>query len=196
MADYIEYLNNDENPVIMSALENVLLSKAKKKSEKFLEVFKKQVSLIIKQFSEPISSKLPIETNEIYRDFYQISDDILQKFSESLNDNLTSKQLGDRILILMNKMRDELENILETNTNYFDELYQDAYDEIVRAIDNKTVRVDKIRSLKSKILMVSCWDSFLIGKSKWKSSLSSLRVTTRVCVSNENRFLCNEDFDH
>ena len=39
--DYIEYLNNDENPVIMSALENVLLSKAKKKSEKFLENFKK-----------------------------------------------------------------------------------------------------------------------------------------------------------
>ena len=129
----------------MSALENVLLSKAKKKSEKFLELFKKQ-------FSEPITTKLPVEHPEIYREFYQYSDDILQKFSESLNDNLTSKQLGDRIIILLNKMRDELDNVLETNNSYYEELYQDAYDEIVKSIENKTVKLQfysRLRKLKN-----------------------------------------------
>ncbi len=84
-------------------------------------------------------SKLPVEINEIYREFNQISDEILQKFCESLNDNLTSKQLGDRMIILLNKMRDDLDNILETNVNYYDELNQDAYEEIVKSIENKSV---------------------------------------------------------
>ena len=84
-------------------------------------------------------SKLPLEATEIYREFNQLSDEILQKFCESLNDNLTSKQLGDRMIILLNKMRDDLENVLETNTTYYDELNQDAYDEIVKSIENKSV---------------------------------------------------------
>jgi len=84
-------------------------------------------------------SKLPVEINEIYREFNQMSDEILQKFCESLNDNLTSKQLGDRMIILLNKMRDDLDNILETNVNYYDELNQDAYEEIVKSIENKSV---------------------------------------------------------
>jgi hypothetical protein len=84
-------------------------------------------------------SKLPVEINEIYREFNQISDEILQKFCESLNDNLTSKQLGDRMIILLNKMRDDLDNILETNVNYYDELNQDAYEEIVKSLENKSV---------------------------------------------------------
>lgn len=81
-----------------------------------------------------------MELSEIYREFNQISDEILQKFCESLNDNLTSKQLGDRMIILLNKMRDDLDNILETNINYNDKLNQDAYDEIVKSCENKNVR--------------------------------------------------------
>ena len=43
------------------------------------------------------------------------------------------------MIILLNKMRDDLENVLETNTTYYDELNQDAYDEIVKSIENKSV---------------------------------------------------------
>jgi hypothetical protein len=39
----VDSINNDENPVIMSALENVLLSKAKNVSEKVFDEFKKKV---------------------------------------------------------------------------------------------------------------------------------------------------------
>lgn len=141
MKDYIEYLNNDENPVIISALENLLLSKAKEESEKTQENFNKQVNYTLIKFSEPFVSKLPLDVNEIYKEFYQVSDDFLQKFCESLNDNLTSKQIGDRIITLLNKMRDQLENILETNATYNDELYQDAYDEITKSIENKSVKI-------------------------------------------------------
>ena len=52
------------------------------------------------------------------------------------------------MVILLNKMRDDLENVLETNTNYYDELYQDAYEEIVKSIENKTVNYLNISSLK------------------------------------------------
>ena len=38
-------------------------------------------------------------------------------------------------------MRDQLENILETNATYNDELYQDAYDEITKSIENKSVKI-------------------------------------------------------
>ena len=43
------------------------------------------------------------------------------------------------MIILLNKMRDELENILETNGNYFDELHQYAYEEIIKSTENKSV---------------------------------------------------------
>src|SRR6185369_7734427 len=54
LQNYIESLNNNENPVILSALENVLLSKAKNISEKNFEVFKKK-------FNEKMENKYPMD---------------------------------------------------------------------------------------------------------------------------------------
>ena len=55
---YVEDINNEENPVILSALENVLLSKAKNISENIMgfdvvSELKKEKDIISKKISEP-----------------------------------------------------------------------------------------------------------------------------------------------
>ena len=59
---YIESINNEENPVILSALENVLLSKAKNISENAYDKFKEQIN-------DKLKDKYPANENTIYNIF-------------------------------------------------------------------------------------------------------------------------------
>lgn len=79
---------------------------------------------------------------ELYDKYFEVSDNILSKFSQSLNDNLTSKQIGDRVLFLSTKMRDDLYSLLEYNQTFFEELYSDAYDEIIKISEVKSVKIN------------------------------------------------------
>ena len=72
-------------------------------------------------------------------------------------------------------MRDQLENILETNATYNDELYQDAYDEITKSIENKSVKICFIQLTKIEDL-----NSFIINFiSDWKSKLEKFFEFTK-----------------
>lgn len=94
-SDYIESINNDENPVILSALENVLLSKAKNISEKYCEDFKRQLG-------EKTENKFPMDIMDVYKEFFEVQDEVLPKFCEAVNDTLSARQLADYILKLFN----------------------------------------------------------------------------------------------
>jgi hypothetical protein len=138
--DYIESLNNDENPNIISALENALLSKkAKNISEKYYETFEKDIHI-------KFENKYPLEINEIYKEYFEIADSVLLKFSESVNDILNVKQASNYILNLFARIRDELENILETNKTYYDEWYDQEYEEFTKGLTN--IELSKLEDAK------------------------------------------------
>ena len=86
-----------------------------------------------------MKENLPVDMKELYDKFFEVSDEILGKFSQSLHDNLTSKQIGDRMIFLSSKMRDDLFTLIEQNQLFFEELYSDAYDEIVKISELKSV---------------------------------------------------------
>ena len=62
MQIYVESINNEENPVILSALENVLLAKAKNISEQAYDIFKDQIN-------NKLKDRYPVNENEIYNIF-------------------------------------------------------------------------------------------------------------------------------
>lgn len=129
LQNYIESLNNNENPVILSALENVLLSKAKNISEKNFENFRKI-------FNDKLENKYPIDLTEVYREFFEAQDVVLPKFCESVNDTLSARQLADYIGKLFTRMRDELDTVLETNKNYYDEWFDQEYDDLKKSLSS------------------------------------------------------------
>jgi hypothetical protein len=140
--NYIESLNNNENPVILSALENVLLSKAKNISEKNFEIFRKKLN-------EKVENKFPMDIMELYKDFFEIEDEILPRFCEAVNDTLSAKQLADYIVKLFNRMRDELEQIMDTNRSYYDEWFTQEYDELKASINNSSQDIVKLEDAKN-----------------------------------------------
>lgn len=140
LQNYIESLNNNENPVILTALENVLLSKAKNISEKIFEDFKKH-------FNEKLETKYPLDFNDIYREFFESQDYVLPNFCESVNDTLSAKQLGDYIGKLFVRMRDDLESVLDTNKTYYDEWFDQEYDELRKTIvTNELTKLEDVKN--------------------------------------------------
>lgn len=101
------------------------MSKAKNISEKYCEDFKKQLN-------EKTENKYPMDIMDVYKEFFEVQDDVLPKFCDAVNDTLSARQLGDYILKLFNRMRDELDNILETNKTYYDEWFEQEYDEFTK----------------------------------------------------------------
>jgi hypothetical protein len=140
LQNYIESLNNNENPVILTALENVLLSKAKNISEKVFEDFKKH-------FNEKLENKYPLDFNDIYKEFFESQDTVLPNFCDTVNDTLSAKQLGDYIGKLFVRMRDDLELVLETNKNYYDEWFDQEYDELKKTVvTNELTKLEDVKN--------------------------------------------------
>ena len=140
LQNYIESLNNNENPVILTALENVLLSKAKNISEKVFEDFKKN-------FNEKLENKYPIDFNDIYKEYFDSQDFVLPNFCEAVNDSLSAKQLGDYIGKLFIRMRDDLETVLETNKSYYDEWFDQEYDELRKSlVTNELTKLEEVKN--------------------------------------------------
>ena len=140
LQNYIESLNNNENPVILTALENVLLSKAKNISEKVFEDFKKH-------FNEKLENKYPLDLNDVYKEFFESQDTVLPNFCDTVNDTLSAKQLGDYIGKLFVRMRDDLELVLETNKNYYDEWFDQEYDELKKTVvTNELTKLEDVKN--------------------------------------------------
>ncbi len=140
LQNYIESLNNNENPVILSALENVLLSKAKNISEKNFENFRRI-------FNDKFEGKFPLDMMEIYKEFFETQDVILPKFCEAVNDTLSARQLGDYIAKLLTRMRDELDTVIDNNRTYFDEWFDQEYEDLKKSLSNS--ELSKIEDAKN-----------------------------------------------
>ena len=112
---YVEDINNEENPVILSALENVLLSKAKNISEVIYEKF-------IDCINDKIGDRYPLTYNEIYEIFIDTQNNLVSDFCNEIKDTISSEQIGEYILKLFSRMKDELEVIIENNVAAFDDI--------------------------------------------------------------------------
>ena len=71
LQNYIDFLNNGEQPVISSALENVLLSKAKNESDLILEDFKNN-------FNKKL--EYPMSITAIYKIYFELLQKYMVKF--------------------------------------------------------------------------------------------------------------------
>ena len=127
---YVEDINNEENPVILSALENVLLSKAKNISENVYEKFRDFIT-------SKLDGQYPINHDEIYTLFFESQNGLIADFCKEINDTISSEQIGAYILKLFSRMKDELELILEANTTKYDELIEQSTSLISSSIQYK-----------------------------------------------------------
>ena len=65
LQNYIDFMNNNENPVINSALQNILLSKANNESELTMEIFKNELN-------QKFENKYPLSINDIYKIYFEL----------------------------------------------------------------------------------------------------------------------------
>ncbi len=121
LQNYIDFINNGEVPVIKSALENILLSKAKNESE-----------LIFEDFKNKFSKKLeyPMSITDIYKIYLELQLKSTDKFCKKVEKYLTPTQTGEYIQKIFKDMEKELESSLETNKDYYTEWFDMEYKEL------------------------------------------------------------------
>ena len=124
---YVECINNEENPVILSALENVLLSKAKNISENAYDIFKEQIN-------QKLKDRFPINENQIYSIFFEQQKTLVDNFCKNIKDTLSSEQISSYILKLFGRMTDELDFILENNASTYEEYINNEKESISQNI--------------------------------------------------------------
>ena len=124
---YVECINNEENPVILSALENVLLSKAKNISENAYDIFKEQIN-------QKLKDRFPINENQIYSIFFEQQKTLVDNFCKNIKDTLSSEQISSYILKLFGRMTDELDFILENNASTYEEYISNEKENISQNI--------------------------------------------------------------
>ena len=149
LQNYIDSLNNDENPIISQAIDNILLSRATNISEKCLEDFKIKIT---KKFE----NKFPMNFNDIYTTFFEFQDKTMAKFIDEVKNILNTKTCGEYIRRLNEKMISELENIFETNNEYYDEWFEIKYNELKTNLNE--FQFNKFEEVKNFI--ISYLDSF------------------------------------
>ena len=139
--NYIDFINQGENPVIFSALENVLLSKAKKISESMLNEFKIN-------FNKNI--KYPMSISEIYQIFFELQQKFVKEFCKKISKNLTPIQTGDFIYKMSKDMEKELENALLANKDHYNKWFNMEYSKLDQELSK--LNLESIEQIKPFIL--------------------------------------------
>ena len=124
---YVESINNEENPVILSALENVLLAKAKNISENAYDIFKEQIN-------NKLKDRYPLNENQIYNIFFEQQNTLVDNFCKNVKDSLSAEQISSYILKLFGRMTDELDFILENNASIYEEYINSEKENIAQNI--------------------------------------------------------------
>ena len=139
--NYLDFINHGENPVIHSALENVVLSKAKKISESEIDEFKNN-------FNKNI--EYPISISNIYQLFFELQQKYIKEFCKKIPTNLTPIQTGDFIYKISKDMEKELENALQINKDYYNKWFNSEYIKLEQEIGN--LNLESINQIKPFIL--------------------------------------------
>lgn len=140
LQNYLDSMNNDENPLISLALKNVLLSKAKSISEQNFETFKNEMT----KFFE---NKYPMSYTDIYKHFFEYQDNEIIKFCKDVQETLSVTQTGDYLNKLCCRMRGELETIFENNKEFYDDWFDLEYKELEKNISTQSLT--KLTDIKS-----------------------------------------------
>jgi len=153
--NYIDSINDGEIPVIHSALENILLSKAKKISEAVLDEF-------IKEFNKKITYPMSITT--IYKTYLELQQKSISDFCKKVEKIISPSQTGEYILKICGNMEKELESILENNKEHYDEWYNIEYKNIegeLGKLNLESIEQIKIFILSYTSTFKACLEKFL-----------------------------------
>ena len=155
LQNYIELINNNKIPVIDLALENVILSKAKNESEFIFEDFKNS-------FNKKLEFPMPISN------IYKIYLDLLQKytniFCNKVEKILTPNQTGKYVQKIFTGMGIELESILETNKENYDEKFCiefDGFETEMNKLNLNSIEEIKVFILSYTSSFQNCLNKFL-----------------------------------
>ena len=140
LQNYIDSLNDDENPIILKAIDNVILSRATNISEKNFEEFKTKIT-------SKLESKFPMNFIDIYNIFFDLQDKTFTKFCDEVKNNLNTKVCGEYIHRLNERMVSELENIFETNNEFYDEWFGIEYNELKKKLNE--LKFNKLEEIKT-----------------------------------------------
>ena len=171
LQSYVECINNEENPVILSALENVLLSKAKNISEFAYDKFKEQIN-------EKLKDKYPINENQIYNIFFDQQITLVDNFCKNVKDTLSSEQISKYIVKLFQRMTDELDFILENNSSIYEEYLANIKEEISQNIVIKDFK--KIEDANSFFMNLS--NQIIAGINKFTELESTTEFSKKIIV--------------
>ena len=139
--NYIDFINDGDHPVIHSALENVLLSKVKNVCESVIDDFKKNLHKNV---------KYPMSINDIYKAYLNLQQKHFVEFSQKIEKFATSAQTGEYIQKMCADMEKELESILETNKDYYDEWFSMEYNKFEQELGK--LKFESIAEIKLFIL--------------------------------------------
>ena len=139
--NYIDFINDGDHPVIHSALENVLLSKVKNVCESVIDDFKKNLHKNV---------KYPMSINDIYKAYLNLQQKHFVEFSQKIEKFATSAQTGEYIQKICTDMEKELESILETNKDYYDEWFSMEYNKFEQELGK--LKFESIAEIKLFIL--------------------------------------------
>ena len=140
LQNYIDSLNDDENPIILKAIDNVLLSRATNISEKSFEDFKTKIT-------SKLESKFPMSFIDIYNIFFDLQDKTITKFCDEVKNILNTKVCGEYIHRLNERMISELESIFETNNEFYDEWFGMEYNELKKKLNE--LKFNKLEEIKT-----------------------------------------------
>ena len=157
LQNYIDFMNNNENPVINSALQNILLSKANNESEYITEQFKNS-------FNKKLENKYPISINNIYKLYFELQKKYMCQFCPKVENYLKLNQIGEYLKKIFINMEKELETSLETNKDYYDEWFGMEYKELEEVMNK--INIESITDIKHCFsnytsTMQTCFNKFL-----------------------------------
>ena len=141
LQNYIDYLNNNENPVINSALQNILLSKTNNEFEFISYKFKNALN-------QKLENKYPMSISQIYKIYYELQRKYINEFCTKVANYLKTNQIGEYLKKLLENLEKELETVLETNKEYYDEWFGMEYKELEDVMNKINLGSNSIQDIK------------------------------------------------
>ena len=141
LQNYIDYLNNNENPVINSALQNILLSKTNNEFEFISYKFKNALN-------QKLENKYPMSISQIYKIYYELQRKYINEFCTKVANYLKTNQIGEYLKKLLENMEKELETVLETNKEYYDEWFGMEYKELEDVMNKINLESNSTQDIK------------------------------------------------
>ena len=157
LQNYIDFMNNNETPIINSALQNVLLSKSNKESELIIDKFKNSLN-------KTFENKYPISITNIYKVYHDLQRKYTSDFFKNVENYLKINQVGEYLKTIFKNMEKELETVLETNKDYYDDWFAMEYKELGEVMEKiKLESNDNIKKYFSNFISTiqTCFNKFL-----------------------------------